>query len=155
MTRSPESFRHEQQPAEIQNLGDFDLQYFQKLEGQNGWLAIGQDNCMNQRYFTVCGNKGEKLGIAGVYDTADEKNIIHYVVDPDFRGQGLAAKFTLRLMDELNLPFITSIINLDNTNSIKATEKIIGIKKISDEQYEQDFHKVKYVYEKPQEEPTE
>jgi len=143
--------RRGQESAEIKNFSDFDMQYFKKLEGEKGWLALGQKNCENQHYFTVYGSKGEKLGIAGVYDTEDEKNIIHYVVDPNFRGQGLAAKFTERLMDELNLPFITSTIDLDNTASIKATEKIPGIKKVSDEKYEQNFHKVKYVCERPQE----
>ncbi|MDD5726862.1 MAG: GNAT family N-acetyltransferase [Patescibacteria group bacterium] len=138
----------EREPVEIQNLGDFDLRYFQELQGKDGWLAIGQENCENQRYFTVNGNNGEKLGIVGVYDTADEKNVTHTVVDPKYRGQGLAAKFKQRLMDELNLPFVTMTIDLDNAASIQATEKLPDVKKISDEQYEKDFHKVKYVYER-------
>ncbi|PJC36969.1 hypothetical protein CO046_03335 [Candidatus Peregrinibacteria bacterium CG_4_9_14_0_2_um_filter_53_11] len=145
----PESSRYEQEPAVIQNLGGFDMQYFQELEGQDGWLALGQENCMNQRYFAVYGIKGEKLGIVGVYDTADEKNVTHTVVDPRYRGQGLAAKFKQRLMDELNLPFITMTISLENIASIRATEKLPGVRKITDEKYERDFHKVKYVLERP------
>lgn len=148
----PESLHHEQEHTEIQSLSEFDLQYFRELEGQNGWLALGQENCMNQQYFTVNGSNGEKLGIVGVYDTADEKNVTHTAVDPKYRGQGLAAKFKQRLMDELNLPFITMTIGLENIASIRATEKLPGVKKISDEQYERDFQKVKYVYEKPPEE---
>ena len=147
--------QHEQGPAEIQSLGDFDMQYFQEIEGQNGWLALGQENCMNQRYYTVYGSRGEKLGIVGSYDTSDEKNVTHTVVDKKYRGQGLAAKFKQRLMDELNLPFITMTISLENIASIRATEKLPGVKKVSDEQYEREFHKVKYVYEKPKEEQTE
>lgn len=131
------------------------MQYFQGLEGQNGWLALGQANCMNQRYFTVYGSKDEKLGIVGVYDTADEKNVTHIVVDRKYRGQGLAAKFKQYLMDELNLPFITMTISLENIASIRATEKFPGVRKISDEQYEREFHKVKYVYERPKKEPTQ
>lgn len=150
-----EPAHYDEEPTEIKNLGDFDMQYFQELEGQDGWLAIGQENCMNQQYFTVYGNKDEKLGIVGVYDTVDTKNITHTVVDPKFRGQGLAAKFKQRLIDELNLPFITMTIDLNNTASIKATEKIPGVKKVSDEEYETDFHKAKYVYERPQEKQTE
>jgi len=152
-----ESLHHEQEPAEIQSLGDFDMQYFQELEGQNGWIAIGQEEYQqdykNQKYFTVFGSKGEKLGIVGVYDTeiSDEKNVTHTVVDPKFRGQGLAVKFKQLLIDELNLPFITMTIDLKNLKSIKATEKLPGVKKVSDEQYEKDFHKVKYVYERPKE----
>ncbi len=138
----------EREPVEIQNLGDFDLQYFQELVGKNGWLAIGQENCEDQRYFTVYGSNGEKLGIVGVYNTADEKNVTHTVVDPKYRGQGLAAKFKQHLMDELNLPFVTMTIDLENTSSIQATEKLPGVKKVSDKQYEQDFHKVKYIYER-------
>lgn len=144
-----------QEPAETQSLESFDMQYFQELEGQDGWLALGQENCMNQRYFTVYDNKGEKLGIVGVYDTADEKNVTHTVVDQKYRGQGLAAKFKQRLMDELDLPFITMTISLENIASIRATEKLPGVRKVSDEQYERDFHKVKYVYERPQEESPE
>lgn len=151
----PESLPQEQEPADVQSLGDFDMQYFQELEGQNGWLALGQENCMNQRYFTVYGSKGERLGIVGVYDTADEKNVTHTVVDLKYRGQGFAAKFKQRLMDELNLPFITMTISLENIASIRATEKLPGVRKISDEQYEHDFHKVKYIYERPQTEPTQ
>jgi len=138
-------------PAEIQNLGAFDMQYFKELEGEDGWIALGQENCLNQQYFTVSATDSAKLGIVGVYDTADEKNIIHYVVDKKYRGQGLAAKFTQRLMDSLKLPFIIMTIDLDNLASIKATEKLPGVEKISDEQYERDFHKVKYIYKKPQE----
>jgi hypothetical protein len=107
---------------------------------------------MNQRYFTVFGSKGEKLGIVGVYDTADEKNVTHTVVNQKYRDQGLAAKFKQRLMDELNLPFMTMTIDLENIASIRATEKLPGVRKISDEQYERDFYKVKYVYERPKEE---
>ena len=143
---------YEKNPVEIQNLGDFDMQYFQELEGEKGWLALGQENCMYQRYFTVYGSQGEKLGIIGVYDTADEKNVTHTVVDPKYRGQGIAAKFKQHLMDELNLPFITMTISLENIASIRATKKLPGVKKISDEQYEHDFHKVKYVYERPSQE---
>src|SRR3989338_8281354 len=138
----PESSHYEQEPAEIQSFGDFDMQYFQELEGQNGWLALGQENCINQRYFTVFGSKGEKLGIVGVYDTADVKNVTHTVVDQKYRGQGLAAKFKQRLMDEINLPFITMTISLENIASIRATEKLPGVKKVSNEQYEREFHKV-------------
>ena len=148
---TPETRRHEQEPAELQRLGDFDMQYFQELEGEGGWIALGQENCANQRYFTLYGSKGEKLGIVGVYDTADEKNVTHTVVDNKYRGQGLAAKFKQQLMDELDLPFITMTISLDNTASIRATEKLPGVQKVSDEQYERDFGKVKYIYEKPKE----
>lgn len=140
---------HEQKNIEIKNIGEFDMQYFQELEGENGWIAIGQENCMNQKYFTVFGDKNEKLGIVGVYDTPEEKNITHTVVDPKYRGQGLAAKFKQLLMEKLNLSFITMTISLENVASIKATEKLPGVRKVSDEQYEQDFHKVKYIYEKP------
>lgn len=50
---SPEFQQLEQESAEIQSLESFDMQYFQELEGQDGWLALEQENCMNQRYFTI------------------------------------------------------------------------------------------------------
>lgn len=141
--------RFENEPAEIASLGNFDMQYFHELEGPDGWIAQGSEDYSNQKYFTVLGKNGDKLGIVGVYDTDNDKNIIHYVVDPKYRGQGLATKFSERLMDELSLPFITSTIDLDNKASIRATENIKGARKVSDEQYEKEYHKVKYVCERP------
>jgi len=150
-----DSINREQRSAKIKGLGEFDLEYFQELEGKDGWLALGQENCLNQRYFTIIGSNTEKLGIVGVYDTDDEKNVTHTVVDPKYRGQGLAAKFKRQLMDELDLSFITMTIDPKNIASIRATEKLPGVKKVSDEKYEKDYNKVKYIYEKPQEKLTE
>ena len=82
--------QRERERGTIGRLGDFDAEYFRSLEGQNGWIALGQENCRNQRYFTVHGANGERLGIVGVYDTDDDQNLAHVVVDPRFRGQGLA-----------------------------------------------------------------
>ena len=104
----------------IGRLGDFDMEYFKILPDEDGktnsWLAMGQENCKNQRYFTVYGADNEKLGIIGVYDAADGQNITHTVVDPKYRGHGLAAAFKEKLMDELGLPFVTLTIDLENTN---------------------------------------
>ena len=143
----------EHAPIEIQKFGTFDRSYFQELEGENGWIALGQENCMNQRYFTVYGNNNEKLGIVGVFDTNEEKNLTHTVVDPKYRSRGLNAKIQQYIVNELDLPFITMTIDLDNTASIKSVEKVQGIKKVSDAEYERSFHKVKYVLEFP-EKPT-
>jgi RimJ/RimL family protein N-acetyltransferase len=139
----------EKEKPEIKELGAFDENYFKELEGNDGWLALGDENYSNQTYFTVYGDNNEKLGIVGVFDTDEEKNVTHTVVDPKYRGQGLAAKFKDSLMAKLNLSFITLTISLDNIASIHATEKLAGVKKISDEQYEQEFDKVKYIYEPP------
>ena len=140
----------EQEIVDVGSLDEFDQEYFQELEGENGWSAIGQENCTNQRYFTARGTKGEKLGIIGVYDTEEDQNITHTVVDPKFRGQGLAGKLKDQLMSNLGLDSVTLTIDLDNDASIKAAEKLSGVKKVSDEEYEQKYHKVKYIYEKPQ-----
>ncbi|OGY88038.1 MAG: hypothetical protein A2233_04750 [Candidatus Kerfeldbacteria bacterium RIFOXYA2_FULL_38_24] len=133
---------------QVGEFSDFDMGYFQELEGEKGWIAIGQDNCRNPRYFTVTGVKGEKLGIVGVYDTAEDQNIIHTIVAPEFRGQGLARQFNERLMDKLRLPFITLTIDLENKPSLRAAEKSPGIKRVSDTKYEQEFHKAKFIYKK-------
>lgn len=125
-------------------LGDFDMDYFKSLEGEDGWIALGQENCTNQRYFTVLAEDGTKVGIVGVYDTEDDQNITHTVVDPKYRGQGLAAKCKDALMDSLGLSFVTLTISLDNTPSLKAAEKLHGVERISDAKYEADFHKAKY-----------
>ena len=137
----PNFSQNEQKTIEIKNLDAFDVDFFKELEGENGWIAIGQENCQNQKYFTVIGTNNEKIGIVGIYDTEDEKNIVHVVVDKNFRGLGLDAKFKQKIMDELNLDSITITIDLDNTASIRATEKLPGVKKTSDEQYEKDFRK--------------
>jgi len=129
-------------------LEEFDMAYFKSLEGEKGWIAIGAENCKNQRYYTVCAEDGEKVGIVGVYDTEDEKNITHTVIDPKYRGQGLAAKCKDALMDKLNLPFVTLTIDLDNTPSLRAAEKLPEVQKVSDEKYEKDFHKAKYIFTK-------
>lgn len=141
----------EQQQKEVGGLDAFDFDYFKTLEGENGWLAIGMENCKNQQYYTVNSVQGEKLGVVGVYDTDEEKNIAHTVVDPKFRGQGLAEKFKDKLMDRLSLPYLTLTIDLDNTSSIKSAENMKAVK-ISDEKYEQEFHKVKYRVECTKEE---
>ena len=130
----------------VGKLDDFDMDYFKSLEGNDGWIALGMENCKNQRYFTAYSDSDEKIGIIGVYDTDDDENITHTVVDPKYRGQGLAGKFKDLLMDKLGLLFITLTIDLDNKSSIKATEKMAGIKKVSDDDYEKEFHKVKYRY---------
>lgn len=138
--------------TEVKELSDFDMEYFKQIEGENGWIAIGQENCKNQQYFTALGSKGEKLGIIGVYDTGIDKNITHTVVDPEFRGQRLAGKFKDILMENLDLPFVTLTIDLDNTASLRSAEKLPGVKRVSDEQYEKKFHKAKYIYERPKSE---
>jgi|GEM_PF-1669018 len=132
----------------IGRFGDFDAEYFRSLEGKDGWIALGQENCRNQRYFTVHGANGERLGIVGVYDTDDDQNLAHVVVDPRFRGQGLAAKFKGRLMEEVDLPFLTLTIATSNTASLRATEKLPGVYRVSDAAYEQEFQKVKYRVER-------
>jgi hypothetical protein len=141
----------EQELASAKALGDFDMEYFRMIEGENGWIALGRDNCTNQRYFTVLGENNEKLGVIGVYDTAEEKNVTHTVVDPKYRGQGLAAQFKKILISGLDLPFLTMTINLDNEASVRATEKLPGVRKISDEKFEEEFKKAKYIYEPPKE----
>ncbi len=131
-------------------LSDFDIDYFKSLEGEDGWIALGQENCTNQRYFTVCAEDGEKVGIVGVYDTEDDKNIIHYVIGPEYRGQGLAAECTHAIIDTLNLPSVIFTISLDNAPSLRVAEKLPGVQKISDAKYEADFHKAKYTLSGPE-----
>jgi len=120
----PQTEPKEKNIAKIESLSDFDMKYFKTLEGTGNWLAIGQENCKNQHYFTVLNTTSDKLGIVGVYDTDDEQNIAHTVVATKYRGQGLAKKFKDALMDKLNLPFTTLTIDLGNTPSIRAAKKL-------------------------------
>lgn len=128
-------------------LDDFDpeedMNYFHQLEGRDGWIAIGMENCKNQRYYVVTGQKGEKLGIVGVYDTDNEKNITHIVVDPKYRGRGLTSKFYQVLLEKTGLEFLIATISRGHIASVKAHEKA-GFKKVSDSAYEEEFDKFKY-----------
>jgi len=128
------------------------MEYFRQLEGEKGWIALGQSFCQNPRYFTVRSDARDKLDIIGVNDTEFEKNISHTVVNPKYRGQGLARKFKSKLMAEFGLPFLTLTIDLNNTASIRAARKIPGIRKVSDETYKKEFRKAKYIQEPPKEE---
>jgi L-amino acid N-acyltransferase YncA len=133
----------ENKEIKVEKLADFDMEYFKTLEGENGWIAIGQENCKNQKYYTVIGDGGEKLGIVGVYDTDDEQNLTHVVVDPKFRGQGLTSKFYEVLMVKENLSSLTATVDRGNIASARAHEKA-GFRKVSDKTYEEEFDKVKY-----------
>jgi len=138
-----------EQAIELGKLADFDQQYFESLEGKDGWIALGHDEYENQQYFTGLSMSKEKVGIVGVYDKGSEQNILHYVVDPQYRGQGLARKLTEQLMTKLNLPQVILTIDLDNKASIRAAEKLPGVEKVSDSGYEKEYHKIKFVYKRP------
>ena len=130
----------------VKCLADFDEKYFHSIaqDGENEWIAIGMENCKNQRYYTVLGENNIKLGIVGVYDTDDDQNITHILIDPELRGKGLLQKFYAQLMREEKLPFLTATINIDNLASVKSQEKA-GFEKVSDKAYEDEYHKYKYI----------
>ncbi len=132
----------------IVGLKPFDADYFAELEGADGWIAIGQENCHNQRYFTVVSENDQKLGIVGLYDTDDEKNISHTVVDPKYRGLGLARMFKEKLLEETGEKFYVATVSLANTASLAAMSKIPGVKVVSDEVYETTYKKRKFFVEK-------
>jgi len=132
----------------IKGLVLFDTKYFAELEGTDGWIAIGQENCKNQRYFTVVDENDQKLGIVGLYDTDDEKNISHTVVDPKYRGLGLARLFKEKLLEVTGEDFYVATVSLDNAASLAAMAKIPGVKIDSDEEYELNFHKRKFRFER-------
>ncbi|MBT4722588.1 GNAT family N-acetyltransferase [Candidatus Falkowbacteria bacterium] len=124
-----------------------DMDYFKSLEGEDGWIALGMENCSNQQYFVVLSNQNEKLGIVGVYDTEDEKNITHIVIDPKCRsgaiGKSLLPEFYQKLLDKTGLKNLVATINPDNIASIKSHEKA-GFEKVDDPAYD---WKLKYSYQ--------
>ncbi len=139
-----------QEGVEPDRLDAFDPEYFRELEGENGGIALGQEFCSNARYFTVFDARGNKLGIVGVYDTENEKNVTHTVIDPKYRGRGLASKVKERLVKELRLPFITMTVDLDNAASLRAVEKMSsGVQRTSDPAYEQVYHKARFEFRLP------
>lgn len=138
--------------ATVEGLGDFDMEYFRELEGKDGWIAIGQENCRNQHYFTVEGKKGERLGIVGMYDTDEDRNMTHTVVDSAHRGKGLSAEFKEKLLDATGEKYYVATVDLDNTSSLRSMEKLEDIEVVSDEEYERKYHKRKFRHERKQEE---
>lgn len=144
MTDRETSKESREREIRIGKLESFDKTYFEELEGKDGWLAWGNDDYENQRYFVVMSEKGERLGIVGVYDTDSEKTITHTVVDPRFRGHGLAARMKIQMADELGLDSFVSTIDLGNTASLRAIEKVPGIQRVSDKAYEQEYNKAKF-----------
>jgi hypothetical protein len=108
------------------------------------------------RYFMVTGGNGEKLGIIGIYDNDRDKNAIHIIVDPEYRGTGLAKQFYDLIMNQLDLPFITLTIDFDpndpdgekrttNVSSMKAAAKLPDAIRINDPFYDK-FGKAKFIY---------
>ena len=126
-------------------LKDFDIEYFKELEGPKWWIAINQNNCSNQRYFTVFSKKWIKLWIIWVYDANvlnNEINVCHTIVDPNFRWKGYAMKFKEEIMKKLNLPFLTLTISTDNISSIKAAEKLPWTIRLSNKSIEDQTWKI-------------
>ncbi len=130
-------------------LSAFDPEYFNSIRGDYDWIATDYpDVCFNPRYFTVYDEKNTPLGVIGIYDTNEDRNVTHTIVAPSMRGRGLAQQFKDKLMNELGLAFVTLLVDLDNDASIKAAEKLPGVKRVSDKTYETEFNKAKYIYPK-------
>ena len=149
MSEIPLARTEQRERPKIDHLAPFDAEYFKRLEGPDGWVAIGRENCRNQRYFTVMDSTGEKLGIVGLYDTADDANISHTIVDPKYRGLGLAKDFKDKLLEATGETYYVAAVDLENTASLAAMLKIPGIKIVSDQEYETEFHKRKFRFDKP------
>jgi predicted GNAT family acetyltransferase len=150
MFEKPGATTEPRERPQIGHLDHFDSDYFKQLEGPDGWMAIGQENCRNQRYFTVMSTTGEKLGIVGMYDTDEDKNISHTVVDPKYRGMGLAKDFKEKLLDQTGEQFYIATVNLNNASSLAAMQKISDAKAISTPEYEREFNKRKFRYDRPE-----
>lgn len=149
---TPEEARGDREPIVLGELQPLDMDYFYELEGADGWIAFGDEYYRNQRYFTVVDDKGKKLGVVGVYDTDDDNNITHTVVDPEYRGQSLATKMKLKLADSLGLNAMTMTVDLDNESSLRSVEKMPDTERVSNEVYEQENHKAKFEWKRPKEE---
>lgn len=145
MNASMENFKNPE--VQFGELVDFDQKYFQSID-RDGWLALGNDEYENVQYFTAVSRDGAKLGIIGKYDFGEEKNVVHIVVDPKYRGLGWARKLESELMEITGVDFLTLTIDLDNESSLRSVQKLPGVKRISDERYEKDYHKAKFIYEK-------
>lgn len=131
-------------------LTNFDADYFHSIESDDAWIAIGteeyQTNYSNQKYFTVIDVDNKPLGVVGIFDSHDQKNLTHIVIDPKHRNKGLLKDIYFALMEKVGVRFLIATINVKNIASKKAHEKA-GFIKISDEAFENEFQKFKYRYE--------
>ncbi len=148
MKEIPTKEKELKQIKSLREFSDSDLDYFKELEGENGWIAYGDPTYQNVRYFVVDSDNDEHLGIVGLFDFEDQKNVTHAVVDPKFRGQGLAQKFLDKITKELDLKFYICTVDLDNVSSLRAMGKNPNLLRVSDADYEEKYHKVKFQYEK-------
>jgi len=123
-----------------------DMDFFYSIDGDNAWIALEMDNCINERYFVVLGKNKEKLGIVGVYDTADEESISHIVINPEYRskkiGKSLLPEFYNELLKKTGLKEVFATVNPDNFASVSSHERA-GFVKIDDPHYD---WKIKYSY---------
>ena len=144
-----------QVPIEIGDLVDFDREYFDDIKSRDKRLRVPNFDDHSYRYFTVLSTDGRKLGIIGIYDAGGDKNLTDTIVDPNYRGRGLAKKFKDALMEKLDLPFVTLTIDYDkyapnepsrnNIKSLRAAEKLPGVERIDDPNYTR-IQKAKFIY---------
>ena len=134
----------------VGSLGEFDEAYFRSIadDGKDEWIALGMENCRNQKYYTVFDDTGNKVGIVGMYDTDTEQNLTHVVVDQKYRGQGLVKQFYKKLLEADGVDSLVATVSIGNVRSVRAHEKA-GFMKTSDAAYEQTFGKYRFVYESP------
>jgi len=136
-------------------LVELDKNYLKDVMRRDPKLNMHSVEDPTYRYFTVLGVSGEKLGIIGVYNTDDDKNAINIIIDPKYRGLGLAAQFYDLLIDTLNLPFVTLTIDYDphrpddpsftNIRSMRAAEKLPGVERVYEKRFEE-IQKAKFIY---------
>jgi len=144
-----------QAQIEIGDLVDFDREYFDDIKSRDKRLRVPNFDDPAYRYFTVLSTDGKKLGIIGIYDNKTDTNLTDTIVDPKYRGIGLAKKFKDALMEKLDLPFVTLTIDYDknspndpsknNIKSLRAAEKLPGVERIDDPNYTK-IQKAKFIY---------
>ena len=141
---------------ELGGLAELDRNYFEDIRSRDKKLRSNKSfDYPDYRYFTVLSTRGEKMGIVGIYDTENDKHLTDTIVDPKYRGMGLAKKFKDLLMKELDLPYVTLTIDYDqyapddpsrtNTSSMRAAQKLPGVRRIEDPALER-IQKAKFVY---------
>jgi RimJ/RimL family protein N-acetyltransferase len=109
------------------NLGKFDKEYFETLDGHEEISLIE-----NGVYYIILCND-EKAGLVGYIPAKfpNDSGFVQIIIDTHFRGQGLVKIAEDLLVQKHNLKILYATIKKENIVSIRAHQKI-GFKIIND-----------------------
>lgn len=122
----------------VRNLEQKDLDMLMEIEklsyGEHHWSKESFYNELknNLAHYYCAFDNDKLLGYAGCWHILEEAHITTLAVHPDYRGQSIAQKLLVKLIDDCyvaKIKYITLEVRLSNTPAIKLYEKY-GFKSI-------------------------